>query len=161
MDLHKDKNWCLYLIMRNDLVSMNPGKLAAQAAHVANAFVKAGKNDKFWNKKVIEWEQTAKGFGTTIVLQAEKLAIDYLCDCYPKFPDNLSQFPDYFGPQKIIDPTYPCWVDDEMQDVFNTFTKLKCEKNILIRPEMVGCYVFGDKNNQKLQKITRSFDLYD
>ena len=31
----------LYIVMRNDLPSLNPGKLAAQAAHVANVAARA------------------------------------------------------------------------------------------------------------------------
>ena len=61
----------LYLLMRDDIPSMNPGKLAAQASHVSNACVnriKKSKNRKL-KSMLKEWElQTDNGFGTAICL---------------------------------------------------------------------------------------------
>lgn len=57
-----------YIIVRNDMDSMTPGRACAQAAHAANACVKCVNN----NTRFVEWEnQTNKGFGTTIVLQSD------------------------------------------------------------------------------------------
>lgn len=58
----------LYILMRSDLDSMNPGKAMAQACHAANQFV----FENGANAEVIAWtEQTPQGFGTTIVLDAD------------------------------------------------------------------------------------------
>lgn len=74
----------LYILMRNDLDSMNPGKAIAQGSHASNAFV-----DHFHafaqecNSKAVhegletatmngfnEWENsTQQGFGTVLVLE--------------------------------------------------------------------------------------------
>jgi peptidyl-tRNA hydrolase len=60
-----------YIIVRNDMNSMTPGRCAAQAAHAANQSVKSLK-EHGGNMIVDEWEkETEKGFGTTIVLQAD------------------------------------------------------------------------------------------
>lgn len=76
----------LYLIMRNDLRSLNPGKLAAQAAHCANACVAKMKG----HKALREWEKESRqSFGTTIVLGAGRRFIRGL-------------------PNKVWDDTYPC-----------------------------------------------------
>jgi peptidyl-tRNA hydrolase len=76
----------LYIIIRNDLSSMNPGKAIAQGSHAANAFV-----DHFhgyaqeYNAKPMqsaiesatvvgfnEWEQsTPQGFGTVLTLEGK------------------------------------------------------------------------------------------
>lgn len=63
---------CLYILMRNDLQSMTPGRCMAQAAHAANAVVK-----EFGNLDVVKkWQkQTKQGFGTTIVLSANESKI--------------------------------------------------------------------------------------
>ena len=64
----------LYILMRNDMDSMNPGKAMAQASHAANAFVA---ND-IWEMEQMpdgivdlknQWQnETTQGFGTVIVL---------------------------------------------------------------------------------------------
>ena len=64
----------LYILVRNDLESMTPGRVAAQASHAANVFIKS---KLFPTRKIREWEnQTPQGFGTTIVLAASKSQID-------------------------------------------------------------------------------------
>lgn len=61
----------LYVLMRTDLASMNPGKAVAQGAHAANQcaheIVVAGSAEQ--RALLAEWEaQTGNGFGTTITL---------------------------------------------------------------------------------------------
>lgn len=70
-----DSDYALYILMRTDMDSMNPGKACAQAAHAANAFVDfmhfSGLTTATTEKLCNEWrEQTGLGFGTTIVLNA-------------------------------------------------------------------------------------------
>lgn len=69
-------DWRLYLLMRSDLESMNPGKGHAQAAHAqrhADHLIK----DKVvfgttWAEHYGKWcDQTDQGFGTTIVLETD------------------------------------------------------------------------------------------
>jgi hypothetical protein len=74
-----------YIIIRNDLASMTPGRAAAQAAHAANHCVKYLRKYGS-NVFVDEWEaETGNGFGTTIVLQASlpfiHLLRDSITDC--------------------------------------------------------------------------------
>jgi peptidyl-tRNA hydrolase len=58
----------LYILMRTDLDSLNPGKAIAQGAHAANQFVSECGNDP----DVQKWtRETSQGFGTTIVLAVE------------------------------------------------------------------------------------------
>ncbi|QJA42960.1 hypothetical protein [Phaeobacter phage MD18] len=63
----------LYILMRTDMASMNPGKAMAQAAHAANAFIRDVERPEaysaFIHAAVEEWEgSTHQGFGTTITL---------------------------------------------------------------------------------------------
>ena len=56
----------LYILMRNDLDSMNPGKAMAQASHASNAFIHEVTENAF---NVQEWQEcTDQGFGTVLVL---------------------------------------------------------------------------------------------
>ena len=56
----------LYILMRNDMDSMNPGKAMAQASHASNQFVATLPTDAYdiYN----EWLQ-CNGFGTVLVLE--------------------------------------------------------------------------------------------
>ena len=61
-------NAVLYILMRSDMDSLNPGKMAAQACHAANymAVIADASNPKLYR----DWAEQAKDqyFGTTIVL---------------------------------------------------------------------------------------------
>jgi len=108
-------NEILYVIMRNDLASLNSGKAMAQAVHAGNAFETrfdiemqlsmTGSNeiDHVEANKLAtafhEWKrQTPQGFGTTIVLSGAikdiKTAVDML--------KKMGYFADI-----VHDPTYP------------------------------------------------------
>ena len=62
----------LYLLVRNDLISMNIGKAIAQAAHAANQFAfKHGVNEH-----VKRWQSEGDGFGTTITLSVDNTTLN-------------------------------------------------------------------------------------
>jgi Uncharacterized conserved protein len=66
--VNKDEIVCLYILMRTDLASMNPGKAVAQGAHAANQCI-ATLMDPSDRDLYEEWvAQTSKGFGTTVTL---------------------------------------------------------------------------------------------
>lgn len=82
----------LYILMRTDLASMNPGKAMAQAAHAGQHFQESA------DKKTLDEFNDTRGFGRTIVLE--------LNDGY-----NIEQMVHELGKQYhadfILDPTYP------------------------------------------------------
>lgn len=112
-------NPVLFLLIRTDLDSMNPGKACAQAAHAANAVEKhyeawtqeasakptwfcsakpTPKTEEI-NRAWFQWKyQTTQGFGTTIVLGGSmsqiKVDIDHLTSAG-------------FLAGVVHDPTYP------------------------------------------------------
>ena len=87
----------LYILMRNDMDSLNPGKAVAQGAHAANVFAEKVKSSKF-KKKYKKWAGD-RGYGTTITLSASKEEIDALQQS-PKENDEYIM-------DSIIDATYP------------------------------------------------------
>lgn len=106
----------LYILMRNDIASLNPGKAMAQSSHASNAFVQ--QTDAYiqsfverrarieeLNKKFYEWRnETGYGFGTVVVLEGKM----------SEFKPIISTFKalDYMA-DIITDPTYPI-VDGEV-----------------------------------------------
>jgi peptidyl-tRNA hydrolase len=70
MDEIKQAPVYLYILMRTDLGSMNPGKAVAQGTHAANQCVfHARQGSADLGKLLQEWEgETGKGFGTCICL---------------------------------------------------------------------------------------------
>lgn len=65
----------LYVLMRNDLASLNCGKMAAQATHAANQMVfEAKSGDEKLTNLLASWEaSTGHGFGTCIVLGVDEV----------------------------------------------------------------------------------------
>ena len=107
----------LYILVRNDMASMNAGKGMAQASHASNAFVhhyhafcqensaKATRDIvKEINAGFIEWENaTPQGFGTVLVLEARMSEIKPTIDIFKSM--------EYIA-GVVHDPTYPL-VDGE------------------------------------------------
>lgn len=105
-------NPVLYIITRNDLDSMNPGKLAAQCSHASNAFVYAYReliqqssvnqtDDKTAkiHKAFNQWQnQTTQGFGTVLVLEG----------LMPDITNTIGTMSSWgYLADVIHDPTYP------------------------------------------------------
>jgi hypothetical protein len=130
----------LYVLMRNDLQSMTPGRCMAQANHAASVF------EHDWGTKPIsgisEWKkQTKQGFGTCIVLAADETEIHTI------FTTGLRRFP-YKG--WVIDPDYHIRVTHEVARLMGTvgsiaFLPETADKNTIAftRSEKTCAYVFG------------------
>lgn len=109
----------LYILMRNDLSSMNAGKAIAQGSHASNAFVQhfhgfaQEYNSKSKHSRVEtetmqgynEWENsTTQGFGTVLVLEANMPSIYSVVNSFKALQ---------YITGVIHDPTYPI-VDGEV-----------------------------------------------
>ena len=156
-------NIVMYLLMRNDMPSMNPGKLAAQASHVANACVYSIRNSQNSHlKKMLKmWEkETNFGFGTAICLAANEQKLWEIKHRNPTFHYDI-----------IEDPSYPSYIPTEEAkflisdkvDKGNSYDIIVREDkpmSILLRPEYVGAYLFGDRTNPEIQKAVKGLELY-
>lgn len=115
----------LYILMRNDMISLNPGKAMAQAAHASNQFVYENSEWLLDNTAFEEWSSQANGFGNTIVLGAtEKQIYDVLSNF-----DRLYETTTAIA-AAVLDPSYP--ISDGQ--VCHTLPVVTC------------AYVFLDKN---------------
>lgn len=126
-------NPVLYILMRTDLDSLNPGKAMAQAAHAANQFVAYAREmknvDGIFHEAFNEWERQANFFGTTIVLDGkdEETIVRLVNKCADR--SYLSAV--------VVDPEYP----------------LRDGKVTHILPNFITCgYVFSP--NGKIEELS-------
>jgi hypothetical protein len=131
------KEYILYIIVRNDLPSLNAGKAMAQASHASNAFIhKYGKTSdaKLWAA------ETPQGFGTVIVLSANQAQILEVCK---NKTDCLFDV--------IIDPTYPYIVNTEIAGLIDKSLHtvdpiVKQDGTVVLHRKEITCaYIFGEK----------------
>lgn len=133
----------LYVVVRSDMESLNPGKAMAQVAHAANQFWKKvsglGKESKnsFLYDLASQWSEQADGFGTTIVLDG--LDGPTMVDWYSELENSSVQM--IRG--VTVDPQYP----------------IRDGKVTHLVPDVMTCmFVFGDKF--QLEHHTRNFKLH-
>jgi len=165
-----EKDYRLYLLCRNDLPSLNPGKMAAQAAHSANQFVfelyeriaelKAGSGDtkkecamRYIEDGYLVWRNSTKqGFGTTITLSLN----------YHDMVQAVNAAKSLHFPAGIThDPEYPFMVDSEVAALLaaNGLTIIpRGNQFIALRPEDTGGYIFGDA--EELRPLLGRFPLF-
>ena len=93
----------LYILMRDDLNSLNAGKAMAQAAHASNLFIKRFGRDE----QVTKWDG-GRGFGTTIVLA---------CSGEEVFKRVKKALERKIQAGHVYDPTYPFVVNKEFMQV--------------------------------------------
>lgn len=136
----------LYIIMRNDLASLNAGKAMAQAAHAANAL--AHKMVKLRDaspvkKLYLKWaKETSQGFGTTIVLAGTVRGFEEATQ-YIENDGGLSFRGEAYAFGVIHDPTYP------LRD--GSYTHLI--------PVDTCAYLLADKDSEAA-KVLSGFELH-
>ena len=130
----------LYILMRNDLDSLNPGKAMAQASHASNAFVHSVEPAYNVDEVLFRtWEEsTPQGFGTVLVLSVNEEQMETAVKVAESF--GVDKFPCGI----VHDPTYPI-LDGEVCHYI---------------PLNTCGYIFGDKDDVLLQSIVGNFELY-
>lgn len=150
-----EKDLVLYILMRNDLASMTPGRCMAQASHASNAFIHR------WGKQtyVKDWQnQTEDGFGTAIVLAADLLSIQSIA---VSLCDN-----GYNVCGEVIDPEYSYVVPHEFISLINEKFHVKPPFSkadgtwMAFREETTCFYAFGDRNDQVFKGIFSNLKLF-
>ena len=131
----------LYILMRTDMDSMNPGKAMAQASHASNAFVSNAEPGYNVDEELFNaWQQsTPQKFGTVLVLGVTEVQMRTAVEVAESF--GVDKFPCDI----IHDPTYP------LQDGDTTH---------FIPVDTCG-YIFGDKEDPLLESILGNFELHE
>ncbi len=155
-------NPILYILIRNDLPSMNPGKAMAQASHASNAFlhkyeIKMHSLDEKTRFLVESWKNsTTQGFGTVLVLSASLTEIEKTVFNSNKMGYHLSDL--------VVDPTYPYIVNSEIAYLISTLTDTEFRRELdnnqvlLFRKEITCGYIFGDKED--ISFLVDKFELH-
>lgn len=154
----------LYILMRTDLPSMNPGKAMAQASHASNAFshymriVKCEDDDAVLCESLHnEWaNQTGQGFGTVLVLavsEQQMLSAVKVAKAVGLHAGIVS------------DPTYPYRVDAEVakfiDPVFHTLDPIPGDGYVTcFRSEETCAWVFGMKGESMVDAVLGKFPLH-
>ena len=131
----------LYILMRTDLDSMNPGKAMAQASHAGSTFVHNAEPGYNVDEELFNaWQkETPQGFGTVLVLGVTEVQMRTAVAVAESF--GVDKFPC----EIIHDPTYP------LQDGDTTH---------FIPVDTCG-YIFGDKEDPLLEAIIGKFELHE
>lgn len=166
-----------YILMRNDLNSLNAGKAIAQGSHAMQSFATIAEHPEIYastifngnmNKKFFdlykEWKtSTEQNYGTAIVLSVNKSQLEniignisYDCQNDPVYADSIN------------DPTYPFIVENkeiaklltDNNENINIINFLEDGKVIMQRPETTCGYIFCDKNNEIVKKQLELLELY-
>jgi len=146
IDKAQRSNPYLYILMRTDMESMNPGKAVAQGAHAANQFVHEmgtlatggngllSVNEKLNLLMFENWEaSTPHGFGVTITLEVNLDWLELITQS-AKTAGHISQV--------TLDPSYPLRDGDFLHLI----------------PVITCGYIFGDK--EKLKVLLSQFNLH-
>lgn len=133
------ENLVLYILMRTDLDSMNPGKGMAQASHAYGALKKAMRVNLPMQQHFLSWmSQTDQEFGTTLVLGGSEGEINFA----------LAQCKRWLVRKEVVsgwvhDPTYP----------------IRDGKVTHLMPMNTCAFIFG--NQEDIKHVTRHLNLHD
>lgn len=166
----------LYLLIRNDLDSMNAGKAVAHGAHAANQFthefeqwrMKYDLKDKDTPVDVVnqwkmyqQWLDEGNGFGTTITLSVSLRELQTAVAVAESIPGLRAG--------ETIDPTYPYVLHQEYARLINHGVLIDIDMSVshdvssenvptpigdnmmlCLREEITAAYVFGDKSQARM-----------
>ena len=152
-----EKDLAVYVLVRNDLPSMNPGKAMAQVHHAGVQMMSKYQTDREV-KEYIERgiAQEADNFNTTLVLSATLQQIEtaiqvatmvgLVCDA-------------------VWDPSYPFFVDPELapfveKDPDVTNLGPSGNKVLFVRPEVTCGWILMDRNNLAMRSIVGAMSLH-
>lgn len=154
----------LYLLMRDDLNSMNGGKAVAHGAHAANQFMFEMERrmdadhekgsalcDEVHAYKA--WADSAKGFGTTIALSMSLKELQTVVMVANSIGCMAAE---------TVDPTYPYVLHKEYAGLIThpeayPPSPIGGGKMLCLREEITAGFVFGDKS--ALKPVLGNFPL--
>lgn len=127
----------LYILMRNDLASLNPGKAMAQASHASNQFVHSIKEGGMIDYELFNmWSnETTQGFGTVLVLSVNETQLQSSIMMAEKHLSHCGI---------VHDPTYPIQDGETVHHI----------------PLDTCGYVFGDKDDPMINAIVGLLPLH-
>jgi hypothetical protein len=144
----------VYVLLRKDLPSLNPGKAAAQVHHAGVQMMA-----KYGHYETMQsYKQQADGFGTTIVLGSTLYGINSMLDFTSE---------SIWLRGRVLDPSYPFIVPNmEIADLIPQNQDTKIVKTyedgrvLMVRPETTCAWFYGDKDDIGFTSLFKNFELY-
>ena len=152
-----DQDLAVYVLIRNDLPSLNAGKAAAQVHHAGvQMLVKHFDHDLVKSYVSTGIAEGADGFNTTLTLGA-----------------NLSQIEAAIGKVRhldalcgiVIDPSYPFFVDKEVAPFLEVNPNVKRvggngASELFLRNELTCAWALGDRKDSVFKSVFESLSLF-
>lgn len=153
----------VYVLVRNDIPSMNPGKAMAQVHHAGVQMMSQYNHSQMVRDYVADGSM---GFNTTITLAANLSQINMIFD---KVNDlRLSGFNNFID-QEVIDPSYPFQVNREIWEWMLTKDPMIADVShditngmvLVTRSETTCAWFLGDRNDTEFKSLFEGLELYD
>lgn len=149
------RDLAVYVLVRNDLPSMNPGKMAAQVHHAGVQMVaKHGKRQMVQDYYRDGIQQGAVYFNTTLVLGAT------LDDIIQRGHMAAAAGEDVVVFNTVSDPSYPFVVPNmeianliPQDDHVKAVKMLEHGQVLMVRPEVTCAWFLGDRNNPVFRSL--------
>ena len=155
------RDLAVYVLARNDMPSLNPGKLAAQVHH-AGAQLRGHQANALVNLYFEDGQaQGADHFNTTLVLGASLVDINRItAAAYELSNDDVVH-------DKVIDPSYPFLVESMEianlipQDDRTRVVKIMDNGRVLmVREETTCAWFLGSRTNPEFTRLFEGLNLY-
>lgn len=149
-----EKDLAVYVLVRNDLPSMNPGKAMAQVHHAGVQLMSKHGKDKLAKEYLdLGIQHEADHFNTTLVLSASLAQIEVVMGFANLFDDVLAD--------SIMDPSYPFRVDTEIAHYLVANPEVQqVSENTFVRHEVTCGWILIDRNNATIRSILDAFPLH-
>jgi len=151
----------VYVLLRTDLPSMNPGKAAAQVHHAGvQMMAKHGKRKLVQDYVADGVEQGAVYFNTTLVLGATLTDIIQRGQAAGAAGDDVVVF------NTVTDPSYPFFVENsEVADlipesVARAIKQMPDGRILMVREEVTCAWFVGDRNDVRFRCLFDGLDLH-
>ena len=156
-----ERDLAVYVLLRTDLPSMNPGKAAAQVHHAGvQMMAKHGKRQLVQDYVKDGIAQGAVYFNTTLVLGAT------LTDIIQRGQEAENAGDDVVVFNTVTDPSYPFFVENaEVADlipesVAKAIKKMPDGRILMVRPEVTCAWFLGNRNDPQFRALFEGLDLH-
>lgn len=155
--MNTKKDLVVYILSRNDLPSLNPGKAMAQIHHAGvqmmSKYHKVPLVREYINSGI---KGGAEHFNTTLVLGADLIGIKATYQNMKKL-DNVE-----YG--MVWDPSYPFYVEnDEIANLVHSSTYIGATstgKILMTRKELTCAWFLGDRNDENFKENFSRYSLH-
>jgi peptidyl-tRNA hydrolase len=156
---YMERDLAVYVMVRNDLPSLTPGKAAAQVHHSGVQMMVKHPTHKLVRQYIEDGvAQGADQFNTTLTVSANLRQIETAIS-RAKSMDVLCDI--------LIDPTYPFFVDPEVATLLEanpSVTRVgpvgNSGQELFLRSELTVAWMLGDRKDSLFKSIFESMPLY-